>query len=94
MIRIRETLLKQLELLAEHSLKADSATLISLTQEMINLSQILSPEFQSQSADAVPYLFLGRLSTSDFEELVQVRRERLRQQEAEMRQFYKDLESQ
>ena len=43
----KEKLEKQLQLLSEHSIRADSDTLIKLTREMINLALILDPALKN-----------------------------------------------
>lgn len=65
----KEKLEKQLQLLSEHSIRADSDTLIELTREMINLALILDPALKNQSGDAQGYLATVQLSAKELADI-------------------------
>lgn len=77
----KEKLEKQLQLLSEHSIKADSDTLIKLTREMINLALILDPELKNQSGDVQGYLASVQLSAKELADICAGQYERVRRLE-------------
>ena len=76
--QIKETLEKQLELLSERSVKTSGKELADLTNEMIKLAAILSPEVQSQSfyAASTHHPYVVQLPAEDLVELYATRYER------------------
>ena len=84
---IKQTLERQLELLAIQS-ERDMRNIASYTEQMINLARLIDPELRTQSyAAALSRLPEATLTMSDLEEIVGVRKERLRRADKALQQM-------
>lgn len=62
---IRDTFKKQMQILAERSIRENGEYLASITEQMIKLAIILEPEIQSELFPVVPLPLSERLTIAD-----------------------------